>query len=323
MATGNSSYSSAVTRTLQKHGQKIFDAVSDNNALFFLLRKAGNIKLSGGGRVFTHPLFYKVNSSFKTYSPLATIDTPIVDDLTRAEYPIKVGAGSLVLSTLEVAKNAGQREKLLDYGEEIRMGAEISMRQMMGLQTFKDGTTDTDFDGIPHLVHTAPSGQSDVGGIDASASGNTYWRNVVGDTVTAFNTDNAGIDSWSKSELDATKGINGPTVIICTKAIYRLYELSLTGTVRHQDPDLKVGNKHFKHLMFGTMPVIPDDNCTTDIAYSLDLETLWLQILAKGNFKTTPFTPSHDQLSETALMYVFGNFTCGSRRTQVNTTISG
>lgn len=321
MATGNSSYSSAVTRTLQKHGTKIFDSVSNNNALFFLMRKAGNIKLSGGGRSFTHPLFYKVNSSFKTYAPLATIDTPVVDDITRAEYPIKVAAGSLVLSTLEVAKNAGQKEKLLDYGEEIRMGAEVSMRELMGAQTYVDGSVVTDFDGMPLLVNTSPSTQTNVGGI--TGVGNTYWQNIVGDTVTAFNTSDAGVKSWAKSELDATKGINGPTAMICTKAIYRLYEISLTGTIRHQDPDLKVGNKHFKHLMFGTIPVIPDDACTTDICYSLDLETLWLQILAKGNFRTTPFTPSHDQLSETALMYVFGNFTCGSRRTQVNTTVSG
>ena len=160
MATGNSSYSSAVTRTLQKHGTKIFDAISSNNALFALLKKAGNIKLSAGGRSFTHPLFNAVNSSFKTYAPLGTIDTPVVDDLTRAEYPIKVAAGSLILSTLEVAKNAGQKEKLLDYGEEIRMGAEISMRQLMGEQTFKDGSVATDFDGIPHLVNSSPSDRS-------------------------------------------------------------------------------------------------------------------------------------------------------------------
>lgn len=321
MATGHSTFTSAVTRTLQKHGTKIFDAVSDNNALFFLMRKAGNIKLSGGGRTFTHPLFYQVNSSFKTYAPLAVIDTPIVDDLTRAEFSIKTAAGSMVLSTLEVAKNAGQKEKLLDYGEEIRMGAEISMRQMMGLQTYKDGSVATDFGGIPYLVNSSPSTQTTVGGI--TGVGNVYWRNIVGDAVTAFNTSDAGVKSWAKSELDATKGINGPTVIACTKAIYRLYEVSLTGTIRHQDPDLKIGNKHFKHLLFGAIPVIPDDNCTTDVSFSLDLETLWLQILAKGNFRTTPFQPSHDQLSETALMYVFGNFTCGSRRTQVYTSVTG
>ncbi len=323
MATGNTSFSSAITRTLQKHGKKIFDAVSNNNALFFLMNKAGNIKLSNGGRAFTHPLYFKFNSSFKTYAPLGTIDTPVVDDLTRAEYKIKTGAGSLVLSTLEVAKNNGDREMLLNYGEEIRMGAERSMRELMGEQTYKDGSVVTDFDGIPHLVSTAPQSQSNVGGIDPSASGNTYWRNIVGDTISAFNTSDAGIKSWEKSILDATKGINGPTVIVSTKAVYRLYMLSLTGTIRHQGPELKSGNKSFRHLMFGDIPVIPDDKCTTDISYSLDLETLWLQILSKGNFKTTPFTPSHDQLSETALMYVFGNFTTGSRRTQVNTTVTG
>jgi len=71
------------------------------------------------------------------------------------------------------------------------------------------------------------------------------------------------------------------------------------------------------------MPVVFDDNCPTDGMYMLDLDTLWLQLLAQGNFKVTPFEPSHNQLSETALMYVFGNLTTGSRRTNAYISVSG
>jgi len=321
MASGHASFTSAITRTLQDHGVKIFDAVSTNNALFYLLKKAGNIKISAGGRTFTHPLYYQKNSSFKTYGALDAIDTPVVDDYTRAEYPIKVAAGSLVLSTVEIAKNAGSKTKLLDYGEEVRHGAEISMEELMGDQSFASGAAVNDFDGIPHLVSSTPSTQTDVGGIDASASGNEYWQNIVGDAVTAFNTSSAGIKSMNKAELDATFGRRGPTCVVTTKAVYRLYELSMTSNIRYTKTDL--GDTHFKHLAYGAIPVIFDDNCTTDVLYMLDLSTLWLQILSRGNFRVTPFQPSHNQLSETALMYVLGNFTCGSRRTQAYISVTG
>jgi len=125
----------------------------------------------------------------------------------------------------------------------------------------------------------------------------------------------------NKAELDATFGRRGPTVVVTTKAIYRLYELSMTSNIRYTKTDL--GDTHFKHLAYGSLPVVFDDNCTTDVLYMLDLSTLWLQILSRGNFRVTPFQPSHNQLSETALMYVLGNYTTGSRRTQVYLAVTG
>lgn len=321
MATGNSSYSTAITRTLQNHGKEIFDAVSSNNALFYLMNKAGGIKFSSGGRSFTHPVYHTANTSYKMYSALEVIDTPIMDDYTRAEYEIKVGAGSFVLSLVEMAKNAGDKEKLLDYGEMVKKAGEISMEELMGAQVYADGSNAKDFGGIPYLVNSSPSTQAvDVGGI--SSANNVYWRNIVGDAVTAFNTSNNGTKSMEKALLDATKGVRGPTVIVTTKANYRLYMLSMTAQIQYTTADLIKGDKSFTHLAFGTIPVIPDDNCPANAMYGLDLSSLWLQVLSKGNFKVTPFQPSHDQLSEVALMYVLGNLTCGERRTQFYISIT-
>jgi len=97
MATGNTNFSTLITTTLQDHGREIFDAVSTNNALYFMLKQAGNIKVRAGGRTFTHPIIYRTNSSFAAYGKLDTISLPVTDDVTRAEYPIKVMAGSIVL----------------------------------------------------------------------------------------------------------------------------------------------------------------------------------------------------------------------------------
>lgn len=315
MASGNSNFTKAITLTLQNHGKEILDAVSTNNALYYILKKKGNIKIVSGGRTFTHPIFYKQNTSFKAYGKLDAIDTPIMDDITRAEYPIKIIAGSLVLSTFDEATNNGP-EALIKLAEETKMAAEITMSEVMGDQVFADGSAANDFDGLQHLIHETPAGQTDVGGIDASATGNEYWQNYsYGTTVSAFNTSSAGIKAFQACLNNTTFGRMSPKVVVTTKDIYALYELGLTSNIRYASNYLGLGDAGFTALQYATMPVLFDDNCPSGNVYFVDTDNLWLQILSKGNMMITPFEQSHNQLSKTALMYVFGNLTTGSRRT--------
>jgi len=315
MATGNTNYTAIITKTLQDMGTEIFDAVSTNNALLWMLKKRDNIKVRPGGRAFTHPIWYKANSSFKMYSKLDTIATPIMDDYTRAEYPIKIAAGSLVLSTFDEACNAGDKTKILDEAETVRLAAERSMSQLLATQLFSTGGLANDFDGLQFLINDAPGAQTDVGGIDASASGNDYWRNYAYPTaVAAFNTSNAGIISFDTTTCNTTFGNEGPRAIVTTKAIYMLYTLAMVGNIRYVTTEL--ADSGFQHLAYATMPVLFDDNCPASHAYFIDLDNLWLQTIEKGNMKVTAFENSTNQLLKTALMYFFGNLTTGSRRTQ-------
>lgn len=322
MATGNSSFNSLITTTLQDHGKEIFDAVSTNNPLYWMLKKAGNIKIRKGGRTFTHPLIYATNSSFAMYDKLGTITLPITDNITRAEYAIKVAAGSIVLSTIDMAMNAGDKEKLLDYADEKKMEAEISMSQLMGAQVFRDGSASTDFGGLQYLIHETPSSQTDVGGISA-ASPNTYWQNYAYTTaVTAFNTSQAGLTAFNSVLNNTTKGNQGPRAIFTTPAIYQLYELGLTSNMRYAQTEL--GDAGFRSLQYSTLPVMFDDNAPTGNVYFVDTKSLWLQVLAQANMEVTQFEQRDNQLASSALMYLAGNLTTGSRRTNgVITSVTG
>lgn len=313
MAAGNSSYTKLITTTLQNHGSKIFDAVSTNNALFYMLKKRSNIKIVSGGRVFTHPIYYQQNTSFQSYAKLDTIHTPLMDDITRAEYPIKCVAGSLVLSVMEEAMNAGNREKLIDLGREVKEGAEISISQVMGVQVWKDGTVANDFDGLQHLIPDSPSTATNIGGINPSTSGNTYWRANVGTSISDFNTSSEGLINMNSLLNDCTFGSQGPTAIFTTKAVYGYYEISQTSNIRYMQTEL--ADSAFRHLAFATIPVLFDDNCPSGKMYYTDLNSMWMQLLSRGNFQVTPFQSSINQLSRIALMYVFGNLTTGSLRT--------
>jgi hypothetical protein len=251
------------------------------------------------------------------------IDTPLTDNLTRAEYDIKAIAGSIVLSTMEVAMNSGDREKLLDLVKFLRWEAEQSMTEEMGAQVWKDGTTNTDFGGLQYLISDSPSTQTDVGGINSSTTGNDYWRNqVTTATVTAFNTSSEGLKAMNTMLNNATFGKMGPKLIVTTKTIYGLYEIGLTSNIRYMKTDL--ADAGFRHLAYTTMPVMFDDTCPASHMYFIDTDNLWLQVLSRGNNELTDFEWSHNQLSRTALMYIFGNLTTGIRKTSgVITTITG
>jgi hypothetical protein len=311
---GNSSFSTLLTTTLANYGKEIFDNVTTNNALLYLLKQRGNIKVVSGGESFNHPLIYGTNSSFQMYNSLDPIATPVTNNFTRAVYPVCVAAGSIVLPTLDMAKNAGQKEKLIDYAEAKKMEAEISMSELLGDQVFSTGSDSKDFGGLPYLINSVPSGQTDVGDIESSTTANSFWRNQVYSTsVSAFNTSLAGLTAMNSLLNSCTFGRMGPKAVITTKSIYGLYEVGQTSNIRYTRTDL--ADAGFQALQYTTMPVMFDDNCPDNRLYMVDTESLWLQVLAQGNMQITQFQLKDDQLASSALMYLFGNLTTGSRRT--------
>jgi len=186
------------------------------------------------------------------------------------------------------------------------------MSEVMGDQVFKDGTGTKDFDGLQNIINEDRN--TECGGITASAT-NTYWRPYSYDTeVSAFNTSNNGLTAMDTVLNNTTFGRSGPRLVITTKTVFQLYHLALTSNVRCTS--LEVGDLGFRSLAYTTMPVMFDDNCTSGNMYFIDTDNLWLQLLARGNFKVSDFEYSHNQLTRVALMYVFGNLTTGSRRTQ-------
>jgi len=314
VATNNPNFSTLIATTLQNFSNKIADNVTTNITLTRYLKKAGNIKVVGGGRKFVHPIFYAKNSSFAARGKLDTISTPVTDPITDSEWDIKVLDGSIVLPTLDVAMNSGKKEQLLNYVQAKKMEAEVSMSELLSDQAWNTSVGTNDFDSIPRHISETPSADSDVGGIDSTAGNATWWRNYSHDTaVSAFNTSQAGINAIDTSVNASTFGIQGPKLIVTTKAIFTLYMLGLTSNVRYAKLD--EGDAAFRALQYATMPFVADDDCVSGNLYGIDTENTWLQVLGMGNMKQTMFQFKTDQLAESALMYFFANISSGSRRT--------
>ena len=316
MAVGNSNFTTLLTTTLSNLPSDIFDNVVTNNALLYLLKKKENVKIVSGGHQFTQPLIFAANSTFGVIGKYDPIPTTVQENATRSQWPVKIVAGSVAISDLEISMNSGDREKLIDLAEEKIMEAEIGMSEIMGDQVFNTSFGANELDSLPKIISTTVSTDTNsVGGIDSSATGQTYWRNYVYSTaVSAFGTSQAGLNAMDTTLNAATFGRMGPTAIITTKAVFTLYQLALTTNARYSS--MEIGDAGFKTLQYATLPVMFDDNCPSGRMYFVDTNSLRLQILSKGNNKKTELLQSHTQLLKLMLMNTYCNITCGSRRTQ-------
>ena len=302
-------YATAQTSRTQPHfGDEIFDGISTNNSLVWMLRQSGNIKITEGGRTFTHPLMYALNSSFAARAHDGTIPTPDAQTHTHSEWTPAVISGSITLFALHQAMNQG-KAVILKYLEEKKQSAITSMTEILG-DELVDGTgTAPSWDSLETIISTTNT--TTVGGI---AGSDATWRNYSAAIAGAFNTSSNGITAMDAMVRGTTFGKASPRVIFTTSAVYGLYYVSQAGNIRYYNEEL--ADAGFDHLNFGRRPVLWDDNIDTGLMYGVDTDSLWLQVLKSGNLVTTDFRPTANQLSDVALMYLFGQLTTGSRRTQ-------
>lgn len=328
---GNTDFTAVITRTLQAHGDEIVDGVGGQNALLWLFKSKGNLKVIPGGRTVTFPLIYGVNTSFQSYAKYGTVATPDPDILTRSEYPIRIVGGSIVISWLEEAQNAGDREKLIDYGKEKQTEAIVSFGEAMATQLWTVAPGANDMSSIPQQISDSPSTDTtaNVGGVDPASTvtingvARFPWRNATYTTaVTAFNTASAGLTAMSQILNDAAFGPHGPTVFVTTKAIWQLYDVGQAGNRRYTHADL--ADAGFQNLDYAGLPLLADQQCRASHMYAINTEGIGLYVLRRGNFAVSPRVQAANQFADNILMYMFGNVGLKDRRTQgVITNITG
>jgi hypothetical protein len=313
MPAGTNFASAQTSRTQPNFGDEVFDGISTNNALVWVLRQQGNLKVTEGGRTFSHPLHYALNTSFAARAHDGTVPTPDPQTHTHSEWTPRVISGSITLFKLHQSMNQG-KAVILKYLEEKKQSAIVSMTEVLGDELVDGSGTAPSWDSLETIVSSTNT--TTVGGI---AGSDATWQNYSAAIAGAFNTSNNGITAMDLMVRGTTFGNQSPTVIFTTSAVFGLYYISQAGNIRYYNEEL--ADAHFEHLNFGRRPVLWDDNIDTGLMYGVNTNSTWLQVLKQGNLVTTEFIASSNQLSDTALMYLFGQLTTGNRRT--NGVITG
>lgn len=274
MASPNATFTEMVTTTLRNHSRALTDNVSDNNALFRLLKEKGKIQSESGGYEIVRPLEYAENGTFQRYSGFDTLNNTASDVLSAAKYDWKQAAIHVTTSGRELRMNNGP-DRMINLVKARIKNAMNTAANNMSVDIYSDGALSNQIGGLAHLIQAAGTGT--VGGIVSGTY--TFWKNQFKEM--------AGTNTWSKStikgEMNAlwlacVRGKDKPDLIIFSHDVYSAYEEALQDLQRYADA--AKASAGFESLKYKSANVIFDNNtnfgATAELGYFLNTDYLYL-----------------------------------------------
>jgi hypothetical protein len=318
----SSTLTEIVTTTLRNRTGKLADNITKNNALLFRLRKRGNVKTVSGGRTIVQELEYAENGTFKRYSGYEALNISPSDVFTGAEFNYAQAAVAVSISGLEQLQNTGE-EAIIDLLESRIKNAEKTLVNNIALDCYSDGTADggRQIGGLALLASSTPS-TGVVGGIDASTTVGTFWRNTAFSGVTNGGgaTTSANIQSYmNRIYVQQVRQTDKPDLIIADNNYFRLYLESLQAIQRITSNEM--GEAGFDSLKYMSSDVVLDGGfgggAPTSTMYFLNTDYIYFRPHVDRNF--APIGDDRYAVNQDAMVKLVGfagNMTVSNRRLQ-------
>lgn len=325
LPTVSYTYDNLATTTLQLVRRRMADAIFKANptSAYFLMR--GRVRTESGGKWIEEPVLYNKNLTVQAYKGYERLNVNPTEELTMARFTWRQAAVSIAISGIEELQNAGPSAiiKLLSTKIEV---AEHSLREWLdekihAATSTKDLTRD--FLGLDESIESAAT-QGTYGGIDASGSGYSWWRNQQRgnagapiDLTTSLTLLN---DSLIRLYNDCSKGLATPDLIISPQELYERYEKDNRQYLQLRDTNLlDIGfmNQKFKRATW-----MWNENCRKTSAtagqhlYMINTDYLGIVLHTARNFKMSSFVSPYDQDARIAQILIAGNMTGNNRRFQ-------
>ena len=305
-----------VTTTLQNYHRKIYDNVTQNNALLAMMRMQSRIRIIQGGRTVVCPLAY-AEEDFNWYSGVDALPRALKETISEAEYAPALAAASITLSGEDLTKNRG-REAILNLLEGKIDNAERTLENSITQGLYSDGTTAKQLVGLQAIVADSPT-TGTVGGIDAATW--TFWRNKV-DTAVLPGTDPDADYKTMRQKMNAmwlslTRGRDQPNLIIADGTMYSAYEYGLQDLQRYSAA--RMGELGFTTLKYKGADMVYDSNESGNPGggYFLNTDYMKFEIYRGRNFQPLNLpdsTPDMDAI--TRHIAFMGALTCSNRMLQ-------
>lgn len=318
----SSTLTEIVTTTLRNRTGKLADNITKNNALLFRLRKRGNVKTVSGGRTIVQELEYAENGTFKRYSGYEALNISPSDVFTGAEFNYAQAAVAVSISGLEQLQNTGE-EAIIDLLESRIKNAEKTLVNNIALDCYSDGTADggRQIGGLALLVSNTPT-TGVVGGIDASTTVGTFWRNLKFSGVTDGGgaTTSANIQSYmNRLYVQLVRQTDKPDLIVADNNYFRLYLESLQAIQRITSNEM--GEAGFDSLKYMNSDVVLDGGfgggAPASTMYFLNTDYIYFRPHVDRNF--APIGDDRYAVNQDAMVKLVGfagNMTVSNRRLQ-------
>lgn len=318
----SSTLTEIVTTTLRNRTGKLADNVTKNNALLYRLRRRGNVKTVSGGRTIVQELEYAENGTFKRYSGYEALNISPSDVFTGAEFNYAQAAVAVSISGLEQLQNSGE-DAIIDLLESRIKNAEKTLVNNIALDCYSDGTADggRQIGGLQLLVSATPT-TGVVGGIDASTSIGTFWRNTAFSAVTNGGgaATSANIQSYmNRVYVQQVRGTDRPDLIIADNNYFRLYLESLQAIQRITSNEM--GEAGFDSLKYMSSDVVLDGGfgggAPSNTMFFLNTDYIYFRPHTDRNF--APIGDDRFAVNQDAMVKLVGfagNMTVSNRRLQ-------
>ncbi|MDW9251202.1 putative 3-phosphoglycerate kinase [Burkholderia thailandensis] len=311
-----------MTTTLRNRTGKLADNVTKNNALLYRLRRRGNVKTVSGGRTIVQELEYAENGTFKRYSGYEALNISPSDVFTGAEFNYAQAAVAVSISGLEQLQNSGE-DAIIDLLESRIKNAEKTLVNNIALDCYSDGTADggRQIGGLQLLVSATPT-TGVVGGIDASTSIGSFWRNTAFSAVTNGGgaATSANIQSYmNRVYVQQVRGTDRPDLIIADNNYFRLYLESLQAIQRITSNEM--GEAGFDSLKYMSSDVVLDGGfgggAPQNTMFFLNTDYIYFRPHTERNF--APIGDDRFAVNQDAMVKLVGfagNMTVSNRRLQ-------
>jgi len=323
VALGNVNFNTLITSTLQHHRSQLSDNITNNQALFAMLRSHGFVTEMDGSRNIVENLLVGENSTVRSYDGYDIFDVSPQEGITAAEYEWKQLGGAVTISGREEFQNSGSKSRIFGLLQAKIRQLEISMQLELNRQLFGDGTGNggKDLTGLNIAVEDGGA-WSTFGNIDSSDALNTFWRNQWADfSGTSFETvsgkSTEGVKQLRTLVNKASRGKDRPTLIITSREVYEAYIATLED--RRRFTDGKLGDLGFDNVLFDGIPLVWDDDIETDdttaefSAFILNSNYIKFVIGKGRNFATSPFVTPGNQDARTSKVLLYANLVLNNR----------
>lgn len=251
---------------LDKHAKEIADAVIEHNLVAAWLRENGRMKVMDGGKTFHEKVIYDEVGGAGWIPKDREIPLTRNDNVTDAEYNIKIVAMPLKIYHFDKSRAQGESQ-VADMVETLIQSAKSTMSNLMGVAVFNDGTNTDALHGLRHIISDAAG--TTVGGIDSGSY--AWWERKIGSSIGNFDSGQEGEKDISELLVNcAGNDHDWPDLIATTASVWAMYRAVLTGITRLRDT--KVGNLGFQSLDFMGVPFAWDFNCPDSHLYVIKIE---------------------------------------------------
>lgn len=281
---GNPNFGNLYSTSIDNYTPVLADNYTANSKLLSFLKKAGNVKTEDGGVEILQNLEFAENGAYNRYDGAQAWDLESKKFATAASFARKKVAVTLVVTGSELMANEG-KSRMIDLIASKIKNASKTLQNGLAADVYSDGSDALQIGGLRYLVSDTPSSGT-VGGIDASAADNAWWRNYKG--TCTFASDN-GIAKLNEAIIKTTRNNDAPKAIFVDNNWYtHLYD-KFTAVQRFVNTEGKGG---FVELSLNGLPVFCDQGIAaasmegkipSNHAYVLNTDYIYLRPHVKRN----------------------------------------